>query len=420
MKKYGSGAGIVFILQVSFVVSVAITGCSPGRTEGGSSSDSLATTSVETLPPEAIGQQPAFEGQTRAPAMQTQTPLNIEVVATGISYPWGVDFMPDNRMFITEKPGRMRIVTLTGEVSDSINGVPNVHFEQDGGLMDVVLDPDFPTTRMLYFGYSEPYDSGYLTAIASARLSEDERILENVNVIYRAAPPHSRAFHYGIRLLFDTDGYLLASFGERFFPYIRIKAQDLKSPLGKIIRLNKDGTPAPENPFADNPDAAPEVWALGFRDPQGMTWHPKTGDLWVSDHGPRGGDEIDLVNAGWNYGWPMISYGTEYSREPVNGGLTQMDGMEQPVYYWDPAVAPSGITFYYGSSIPEWHGNLFVATLRGSHLARLVVEDNRMVGEERLLADREQRLRSVVEGPDGALYVLTDTDDGQIIRITAK
>lgn len=375
---------------------------------------------VEQRLPEAKDQQPAFKGQTRAPGVKTQTPFRVDVLTSSLSYPWGMAFLPDGRMIVTEKTGSIRIVTPSGEVSDSIAGVPAVHFERDGGLLDIALDPDFIISRKVFWTFSEPYDTGYVASIASATLSKDEKRFNDLQIIYRALPCHGDAFHYGARLLFDKQGYLLACFGERYYEYMRVKAQSLNSPLGKIIRLQKDGSPAPGNAYASDPDGLPELYAIGFRDPQGMAWNPETGNLWLSDHGPRGGDEINLVKPGSNYGWPVITYGLEYSGGPVNEGKTVTEGMEQPVYYWDPAVAPSGIAFYDGERIPEWRGNLFVATLRGLHLDRLVVKDGKITGEEQLLLDYKKRIRSVAEGPDGALYVLTDSEQGDLLRITPQ
>jgi glucose/arabinose dehydrogenase len=223
--------------------------------------------------------------------------------------------------------------------------------------------------------------------------------------------------HYGTKLLVDNEGYLLATLGERFEPRVRVRAQALNSAFGKVIRIDRTGQGAPDNPFIDQEEALAEIWAYGFRDPQGMAFHPENGELWLSEHGPRAGDEINVITAGKNYGWPLISYGLEYNKELVNGGLTQAENMQQPIYYWDPAVAPAGICFYSGKLIPEWKNNLFVACLRGKHLIRLTLEGHKVTGEERLLTDWGQRIRGVCEGPDGALYLWTDEAEGHIIRI---
>lgn len=396
------------------VVLLGMIACHPGNVTTTSSN------SVENLPTEAKDQRPAFPEQTRAPVVTTSTPIKLDTIVSSLSYPWGLDFLPDHRMIVTEKAGAIRLITLDGKVSDSIHGVPAVHFDRDGGLLDVTLAPDFPQTRLVYWVYSERYDSGFLAAVARGKLSTDEKRFESVEVIYRAKPAQHDTYHYGSRLLFDKDGRLFVCFGERFHTETRVLAQNKMFALGKIIRINEDGTACSSNPFYEEKDALPELWAIGFRDPQGMAFDPATGDLWVSDHGPRGGDELNLVLPGHNYGWPLISYGIEYEGTPVNGGKTQMQGMDQPVYYWDPAIAPGGMTFYDGRLIQEWKDDLFIAALRGKHLDRLVLKNNKVVGEERLLSELNQRIRTVKEGPDGALYVLTDSDPGAIIRIAPR
>lgn len=374
-------------------------------------------TGVEALPKEAEGQMPAFDGQTRIKAIHTNSAFKLDTVTTGIDRPWGLDFLPDGRMIITEKPGRIRILTQDGQLGDTIAGVLPVHYQQDGGLMDIVISPGFSENREIFWSYSEKRDTGYVPAIARARLSGDETKLEEVEVIYRTGPAIGSVMHYGTKLLFDNEGYLLATMGERFEPRIRSRAQQLNSAFGKVIRIDREGAGAPGNPFLDEPDALPEVYAYGFRDPQGLAFHPETGVLWLSDHGPRAGDELNIVYPGKNYGWPQISYGLEYSREPVNEGKTQEEGMEQPQYYWDPAVAPAGICFYSGKLFPEWRDNLFVACLRGKHLIRLTLDGEKITGEERLLEDWNQRIRGVTEGPDGALYLWIDEGEGCVVRL---
>jgi glucose/arabinose dehydrogenase len=256
-------------------------------------------------------------------------------------------------------------------------------------------------------------------AVASAKLSEDVMSLDNVNVIYRVTPQFGMPAHYGSRLLIDKEGKLLVSTGERFLDDVRIQSQWLQSSIGKILRINKDGSPAEGNPeFKDSVGFKKEIWAYGNRNPQGLAIHPETGELWETEHGPQGGDELNIIKPGKNYGWPVIAYGAEYTGNPINKGQTALTGMEQPVYYWDPAIAPSGITFYSGKLITEWKNNLFVCALAGQHLSRLVIKNNKVVGEERLLLDNKQRVRDIVEGPDGALWIVTDADDGKLIRIS--
>lgn len=373
---------------------------------------------VETQSPISKGQKPAFEGQTRIGGVKTQSKIKITPVAGGLKFPWGLDFMPDRRMIVSEKPGNIRIVSKEGVVGTNIQGVPAVRLKGDGGMYDIKLDPDFAKTRLVFWTFVEPVTSGGVTSVARGKLSSDEKSFEDVKIIYRASPAYEGPNHNGSRMLFDKNGNLFVSFGERFDDEIRKKAQDLGSSLGKIIRINKEGKAVKGNPFEKKPNALPEIWTLGHRNPQGLAFNPKTGELWTSDHGPNAGDEINIIKAGANYGWPIISYGIEYSGNPVNGGLTVMKGMEQPVYYWDPAIAPSGITFYTGKLIPEWKGNLFVAALRGSHIVRLVIKDNKVVGEERLFTDLHKRFRYITQGPDGALYTIIDDPDGKIFKIS--
>jgi len=373
---------------------------------------------VETQSPISKGQKPAFKGQTRIGGVKTQSKIKITLIAGGLKFPWGLDFMPDGRIIISEKPGNIRIVSKEGVVGVNIQGVPAVRLKGDGGMYDIKLDPNFAKTRLVFWTFVEPVTGGGVTSVARGKLSSDEKSFEDVKIIYRASPAYEGPNHNGSRMLFDKNANLFVSFGERFDDEIRKKAQDLGSSLGKIIRINKEGKAVKGNPFEKKPNALPEIWTLGHRNPQGLAFNPKTGELWASDHGPDAGDEINIIKAGANYGWPIISYGIEYSGKPVNGGLTVMKGMKQPVYYWDPAIAPSGITFYTGNLIPEWRGNLFVAALGGSHIVRLVIKDNKVVSEERLFTDLHKRFRYITQGPDGALYAIIDDPDGKIFKIS--
>jgi glucose/arabinose dehydrogenase len=374
------------------------------------------------------GQKPAVAGQTRTGAVFTKTPYTEKVVATGLKHPWALAFLPDGRMLVTEKPGTLRIVTQSGLVSDTIKGLPpRIAYQpeqSDAGLLDVAVDPQFATNRMFYFTYVErKHNGGTGLVVAAAKLASDEFHLENVHKIYQVRDSTSNGYaHYGSRLLFDKQGKLLVSISERMFEPTRLKTQQLSQQLGKIMRINTDGSPAAGNPHF-NPDstrALPELWAVGVRNPQGLAWNPATGDLWEDEHGTQGGDEVNLIRPGHNYGWPVIAYGVEYDWKPIEGGITQKKGLEQPVYYWDPTVAPSGCAFYTGSAVPEWRNNMFVSCLAGQHLARLVIKDNKVVGEERLLLDQHQRIRDVQMGPDGNLWVVTDADNGRLIRLGAK
>ena len=369
---------------------------------------------------EAPQQEPGFAEQTRAPYVKTETEYSTAIITDKLEFPWGLDFLPDGRMIVSEKPGNIRIVTLNGEVGEPLKGVPPVRYEGSGGMFDIKLAPDFKDSRRVFWTYVMTMNGDAMNCVTSGILSEDESALEDVTIIYEISPTRGGRFHFGSRMLFDSEGRLYVTFGDRFRSG-RPEVQRMSSALGKIIRINQDGTPANGNPFTGREGALTEIWSIGHRNPQGLAFNPVTNDLWESEHGPRGGDEINIIQKGGNYGWPVISYGIEYNGSPVNGtGLTSAANMQQPVYYYDPATAPSGMTFYDGALIPEWKNNMFVAMLRGMHIARLVIdnETGRIKGEEKLLTEEEQRFRYVVQGPDGALYALTDNETGRIYRIS--
>lgn len=386
--------------------SIAATGPNPG-----------STMSVETEKPNT-NYDPAFEGQTRVKGVSTSTPYKFEAINKSLSKPWGITALPDGRLLITEKKGAMRIATTSGDVSEPISGIPSVYDRGQGGLLGLCIDPAFQENRMVYWVFSEPGDKGNLTAVAKGRLSNDEKSIENATVIYRAEPRYDGNLHFGGRILFSKDGFLFVTTGERSDLETRPLAQDLKTGLGKILRITTDGKPAPGNPFADNSDALPEIYTYGHRNIQGIAFHPVTGDLWENEFGPRGGDEVNLIEPGKNYGWPDITYGVEYAGAKIGDAIQQKAGMEQPVYYWDPVVSPSGMTFYSGNEIPEWKNNLFIACLSSTHICRLVIENNKVTGEERLLEEEGQRFRDVTQGKDGALYAVTD--EGRLYRIALK
>ena len=372
---------------------------------------------VETLPANT-DYEPAFEGQTRIDGVITTTDYESRIVTSGLTAPWGVTSLPDGRLLVTEKAGNMRIVTTTGTVSGAITGIPAVNAAGQGGLLGLCLDPQFASNRMVYWAFSENVTGGTLTAVAKGRLADDEKTIENATVIYRANPAYPSDLHYGGRVVFDRTGNLFLSTGERSVLPTRPLAQSVEAALGKIIRITTDGQPAPGNPTFSGTGALPELYSIGHRNPQGIAIHPETGDLWQVEHGPRGGDELNRVRAGANYGWPTITYGIEYSGETIGDGIQQKDGMEQPIYYWDPVISPSGITFYKGDRVPEWKNNLFLSSLSATHIVRLVLDDNRVVGEERLLASEGQRFRDITQGPDNALYAVTDA--GRLYRIDRK
>jgi aldose sugar dehydrogenase len=392
-----------------------INGCSDDDPEDGS--DLVVGPPVETTPPNT-NYTPAFTGQTRIGSVETTTLFESKIITSSLSSPWGITSLPDGRLLITQKGGQLRIVTTVGVVGNPITGLPAVNSSGQGGLLGLCIDPQFATNRMVYWVFSEQSSGGNLTAVAKGRLSDNETSIESPVVIYRAIPAASSNLHYGGRILFDASGNLFVSTGERSNLDTRPLAQSVTAALGKIVRITTGGTPATGNPTFSGAGALPELYSIGHRNPQGIAIHPTTGDLWQSEHGPRGGDEINRVVAGANYGWPTITYGIEYSGEKVGSGIQQQDGLQQPVYYWDPVISPSGITFYKGNRVPEWENNLFIGALSGQHIARLVIENNKVVGEERLLASENQRFRDITQGIDNALYAITD--GGRLYRIDKK
>lgn len=374
---------------------------------------------VETKAANSPEYKPAFAGQTRVAGVKTTTPYEGKVLTEGLESPWGITSLPDGRLLVTEKAGNLRIVTQDGKLSEPITGLPTVHAKGQGGLLGITLDPKFKSNRMVYWVFAEQTDEGSLTAVAKGKLSANESKIEGATVIYRATPYYKGNLHYGGRILFDAKGNLLVSTGERSDLVTRPQALSLESGLGKVIRITTEGKPVKGNPFIGKGSARPELYSYGHRNVQGLAIHPVTGDLWENEFGPRGGDEVNRVEAGKNYGWPTITYGIEYKGSKVGDAIQQKAGLEQPVYYWDPSVSPSGMTFYTGSQIPEWKNNLFISTLSGMHIARLVLDkNNKVVGEERLLEDETQRFRDVTQGQDGALYAVTD--QGRLYRIGKK
>ena len=370
---------------------------------------------LPTGPANAPDQQPAFPGQTRAPAVRTEVALAHTVIASGLVEPWGLAVLPDGRWLVTERPGRMRIITAAGDVGEPISGLPAVDARGQGGLLDVIVGPTFPADRMIYWSYAEPREGGNATSVARGRLSEDGTRVENVQVIFRAAPTYDGDKHFGSSLAFDNAGHLFITLGERSDARMRPQAQDLGSHMGKTIRINADGSVPADNPFVDREGALPEIWSLGHRNVQGIAI---AGDeVWTVEHGTRGGDEINLDRAGLNYGWPDVAYGVEYRGAPINDGVTASEGTTQPVYYWDPVIAPGGMTFYDGPMFPGWQGNLLVAALKEKHIARLVLENGEVVGEERLLTDLGDRVRDVAVAPDGAVWAITDEQNGKLVRL---
>lgn len=362
---------------------------------------------------------PARAEQTKAPRPAQSVAVDVQIIAKGLSHPWGMQILPDGRFLVTERPGRMRLVSPDGKLSPPLAGLPTVYASGQGGLLDVALSPDFASSQLIYFSFAEPRGGGGAngTSLARARLVLEGTAgrLEAVAVIFRQEPAQPSSAHFGSRLVVMPDGSLSMTLGDRYV--LRDEAQNPGNHIGKVVRLAPDGTP-----FAGNPKREgwrPEVWSIGHRNVQGAALNPATGELWTIEHGARGGDEVNIPRAGRNYGWPLITYGRDYSGARIGEG-TAKAGLEQPVYYWDPSIAPSGAAFYTGSLVPQWKGNLFVGALAGQALHRLVLDGEKVVGEEVLLKDLGQRIRDVRQGSDGALYVLTDDGNGQLLRVAPR
>jgi glucose/arabinose dehydrogenase len=339
--------------------------------------------------------------------------LTVTPVAEGLDHPWGLAFLPDGEMLVTERRGRLRLVARDGEVSAPVQGVPSVYASGQGGLLDVALDPAFPENGLIYLSYAEAGDGGAGTAVARARLDRDALTLADLQVIFRQVPKTSGGRHFGSRLVFDRQGHLFITLGERGE---RERAQDTSVNRGQVVRIWPDGSIPEDNPFVGQEGHRPEIWSYGHRNPQGAVLNPWTGALWTVEHGAAGGDEINIPQAGRNYGWPVIAYGRHYSGGKIGVG-TEKEGMEQPLYYWDPSIAPGGADFYDGAVFEAWRGNLFVAALKFRLLVRLELKEGKVVKEERLLEGLGARIRDVRQGPDGFLYLLTDESDGAILRL---
>ncbi|MBK1696647.1 oxidoreductase [Rhodovibrio salinarum] len=340
--------------------------------------------------------------------------LTVEPVAEGLVHPWGLTFLPDGDMLVTERAGRLRIVSPDGRISEPVAGLPEIWSRGQGGLLDVVLGPDYPETGRIYFSFSEPGDGGASTAVARAVLDRGDLRLSDVEVIFRQQPKSGGGRHFGSRLVFANDGTLFITIGDRGQ---RTRAQTFTINRGQVIRINPDGTIPEDNPFVGVDGRLPEVWSYGHRNPQGAALHPQTGKLWIHEHAAQGGDEVNVPEAGKNYGWPVIHYGEDYGGGQFGEG-THKEGMEQPIYYWDPSIAPSGMAFYTSDRVPAWQGDLFVGALKYRMLVRLDIEEGEIVHEERMLGDLRQRIRAVDQGPDGNLYLLTDARDGQILKVS--
>ncbi len=390
------------LLAVSASAQTATAGCTP----------------FDNGKANAPSQRPAFAGQTRACRAARSAPPVVTVLAKGLDHPWAVEPLPDGGVLVTERDGRsLRHVSADGAVSRPIAGLPTVDSRGQGGLLDVALSPTFSTDRTIFWSYSEPREGGNGTSVARGILSADLQRVEQVRVILRTQPTYNGDKHFGSRLAFGPDAMLYVTLGERSDMATRHQAQDLGSHLGKILRITVDGAAPPDNPFVGKVGARPEIWSWGHRNVQAAAFDGQ-GRLWTAEMGPRGGDELNLIERGKNYGWPAITYGIEYSGQAVGAGDTARSGMEQPIYYWDPVIAPSGAQWVSGDAFPAWRGNLLIGGMRSQALVRLVVEGNRVVGEEHLLTDRGKRIRDVRQAADGALYVVTDESNGELWKIT--
>ncbi|AZS21883.1 MULTISPECIES: PQQ-dependent sugar dehydrogenase [unclassified Caulobacter] len=403
------------LLTASAALAAALAACGPAPAQPGQ-----AGAPVESRAPNAPEQKPAFAGQTRAPGLNSAISGQYQTLASGLDHPWGMAFLPTGEILVTERAGRLRVYGKDGKLSPAVTGLPAIYAQGQGGLLGVAIDPDYAKNGLVYWSYAEETDGVNGTAVARGKLALGAAPkVDDVQVIWRQTPKMASALHFGGRLVFGRDGKLFITTGERSIPAGRVQAQNLDGTLGKVVRINADGSIPSDNPFVNTAGAKPDIWSLGHRNIQSATLDAQ-GRLWTVEHGARGGDELNRPEPGKNYGWPLITYGEEYSGKPISEGATQKAGLEQPVYYWDPVIAPSGMALYNGALFPALKGSLLIGSMREQHVARLVLKDDKVVGEERLFADIGGRVRDVSVGPDGAIYVLTDEEDGKLIRITPK
>lgn len=378
---------------------------------------------VDPRPPNGVGQTPAFPGQTRAPEQKLGVAFEVVTIAGGLQNPWSVAFLPGGKMLLTERPGRLRVLGADGTVSAPVAGLPAVDARGQGGLLDVALDPGFATNQTIYWSYAEPREGGVNnTAVARGRFVDGAAPrVDGVQVIYHQAPSLNSPLHFGSRLVFGRDGTLFITQGDRSITEGRMQAQKMDSLIGKIVRINVDGSIPKDNPFVGRDGIRPEIWSSGHRNIQAAALNPATEELWEVEHGTRGGDEINVARKGKDYGWPTAAYGIEYRGGPILEGKTAKEGTEQPAYYWDPVIGPSGMAFYTADLFPAWKGSLFIGGHATNDLVRLTLKGEKVVGEERLLKDLNQRLRDVRQGPDGALYILTDSNtDGKLMKLIPR
>jgi len=432
MKRTVLAATAVLALGASMFVAAQQPGLPPppgppaGARRGGGPPGGGPENGLNQRPPNAPDQKPAFAAQNRAPEQKLNVAFDVVTVTEGLVNPWGLAFLPDGRMLVTEKPGRLRVVSADGKtLSEPVAGLPMMDTRGQGGLLGIALDPNFQTNRLIYWSFAEPGQDVNNTAVARGRLVDGAAPkVENVQVIFHQAPSLAGStLHFGGRLVFGRDGMLFITLGDRSITEGRMQAQRMDGLLGKIVRINSDGSIPKDNPFVGKAGVRPEIWSFGHRNIQAATLHPTTGELWESEHGTRGGDEINISRKGKDYGWPTIAYGIEYQGPPITGGIQKKEGMEQPLYYWDPNIAPSGMVFYTGKLFPAWQNSLFIGGLGSTNLVRLSVKGEQVVGEERLLQDLQpsrERWRDVVQGPDGAIYLLSDSAKGRIVKLVPK
>ena len=363
--------------------------------------------------------KPASPGQTRAPTLRAEgVAWEMEEVTAALDFPWSLEFLPDGRLLVTEKGGAFRFVSRDGTVSEPGTGLPPVMSEGQGGLLDVALDPDFATNNLIWWTFSEPREGGNGTALARGRLASGARPdVSDVEIVFRQVPAFASEHHFGSRIAFAPDGTIFLTLGDRGAKEARVRAQDKGALYGKVVRIARDGTAPADNPFVGVPGARPEIWSLGHRNPQGIAIRDD-GSVWTIEHGPRGGDELNRIEKGANYGWPVVTYGIEYGGETIGEGRSAAEGMQQPVYYWDPVIAPSSLVFYTGDMFPEWKGSFFAGGLGSGKLVRLTMDGDRVAGEEWLLHDQGLRIRDVRQAPDGAIWAVTD--DGKLLRIARR
>mgnify|MGYP002733298922 FL=1 len=426
-----SWSRLMFFTMLIFVLALAACG-NDDTSDEESTDDSDAATeesadeSTDTdasaeSKPKVTEFEPAFPEQTRAPKVVTETELDVEVVVEGLGVSWGMVEFDTNRLLVTQRDSaELLMINLEdGSVSDPIEGTPEVNNEGQGGLLDVTIAPDFDESRLVFMTFSQDIEGGTVTAVGKGVLSEDEASLEDFEVIFQAVPAYDGDLHYGGRIIFDDDGNLFLTTGERSDDPIRERAQDLDAYLGKVIHITQDGEAVDTNPFIEDEDALDGIYSYGHRNIQGVDFHPETGDLWTVEFGPQAGDELNIIEPGSNYGWPIVSYGIEYTGELVNDGISEHEeqGFVEPVYYWDPTSAPSGMSFYDNDAIPEWENNLFIGGLAPNYIVRVVIENDLIVGEERLLTEEAQRFRDILVTEDGAL--IASTDGGLIYKISA-